>query len=278
MSATITASMVLYENQPEIFGAAIQAFLDCDPHARIAVVDNSARPLTHDLFRHARVAHIFAGKNLGFGAGHNLAFRTLADGDFHLLLNPDVRFSAAAIQDLLSFMAQDARIGAAMPRICFPDGSLQRLCKLLPTPLDLLLRRFVPFSMLRESRRGKYELDGLPQDRVSDVPSLSGCFLLLRADVFRDLRGFDERYFMYMEDVDLIRRIGDHARTVYYPFVSIEHQYAKGSYNDMRLLRYHVRSAVKYFAKWGWCFDEVRRHRNASALRSLRSTEGRGSS
>jgi len=261
--------MVLYDNRPELFGAAIQSFLDCDPNSRIAIVDNSAQSLRHDLFRHERVTYVFPGRNLGFGSGHNLAFGKVARGDFHLLLNPDVKFSAAAVQDLLAFAASDSGIGALMPRICFPNGSLHRLCKLLPTPFDLLLRRFIPLSFLQEIRRGTYELHGLPQDRVIDVPSLSGCFLMLRTALFKELGGFAERYFMYMEDVDLVRRIGDRARTVYYPFVTVEHEYTKGSYKNKRLLGYHVLSALKYFSKWGWCFDADRTQRNAQVLRTL---------
>jgi GT2 family glycosyltransferase len=269
VSSTIAASMVLYHNHPDCFGPAVRSFLDSDPRARIAIVDNSSRSLQHDLFQHDRVTYIFPGRNLGFGAGHNLAFENLSSADFHLLLNPDVNFSPAVVRELLSFAASDAGIGAVMPKICFPNGSLQGLCKLLPTPFDLMLRRFIPVRFLQEMHRRRYELHDLPQDRVIEVPSLSSCFLLLRSALFRELGGFDERYFMYMEDVDLIRRIGDRARTVYYPFVTVEHEYAKGSYKDRRLLRYHLQSAVKYFSKWGWYFDAARARRNAEALGAL---------
>ena len=269
--------MVLYHNPSELFGPAIQSFLDFDADARIAIVDNSAIPLVHELFRHERVVHIRTGRNIGFGAGHNLGFARVGGGDFHLLLNPDVSFTAKAVEALLSFAASDSTIGAVMPRICFPDGSLQRLCKLLPTPSDLLLRRFISVSYLQERHRRAYELVALPQDRVSDVPSLSSCFLLLRAALFRELGGFDERYFMYMEDVDLIRRIGDRARTVYYPFVTIEHEYGKGSYKNKRLLGYHLLSALKYFSKWGWYFDATRTRRNAEILRTLNCSPGQRS-
>jgi GT2 family glycosyltransferase len=269
------ASLVLYHTAADLFSVPISAFLEAVPDGQIAVVDNSSEPLQHPLFQHARVRYVFAGRNLGFGAGHNLAFRQMESADFHLLLNPDVTFTASVVRDLVRFAAADPLIGAVMPRICFPDGSLQRLCKLLPTPLDLLLRRFVPFAALREMRRRRYELDLLPQDRAGDVPSLSGCFLLVRAELFQQLGGFDERYFMYMEDVDLVRRIGDRARTVYYPFATVEHAYAKGSYKNRRLFGYHLKSALKYFSKWGWFFDEARSSRNSEILRQLRNDGAR---
>jgi GT2 family glycosyltransferase len=74
---------------------------------------------------------------------------------------------------------------------------------------------------------------------------------------------------MYLEDVDLVRRIGDVARVVYDPRVCVTHAYAKGSYRNKKLLAYHLSSAVRYFTKWGWCFDPIRRKRNALQISSL---------
>jgi GT2 family glycosyltransferase len=115
----------------------------------------------------------------------------------------------------------------------------------------------------------RYELRDLPQKTTVDVPSLSGCFLLMRSDVFRRIKGFDERYFMYLEDVDLVRRIGDIARTVFDPHVTVTHAYGKGSYRSFKLLSYHTKSAITYFFKWGWFFDQARRTRNKIVLEKL---------
>lgn len=269
----ITASLVLFHNVPEQFGAAMQSFLDGCPEGRLIVVDNSAAPLSHPLFAHPRARHLFAGRNLGFGAGHNRAIALLDDGsDLHLLLNPDIRFGPDVLPALAECMAEQPDIGALMPRIVYPDGELQRLTKLLPTPVDLILRRFIPSAAIRAHINRRYELHGLAQDRRSDVPSLSGCFLLVRTPLLKALAGFDERYFMYMEDVDLVRRIGDRARTVYEPAVAVTHDYAKGSYRNPKLLRYHLRSALSYFGKWGWLVDGARSQRNRAVLAQLRGT------
>jgi GT2 family glycosyltransferase len=93
--------------------------------------------------------------------------------------------------------------------------------------------------------------------------------MFLRASVLRKTGGFDERYFMYLEDVDLSRRIGRVARTVYYPTVCITHAYQKGSYKSSVLLRRHIRSAIRYFNKWGWFFDAERTDVNRAALLAL---------
>jgi GT2 family glycosyltransferase len=220
------------------------------------------------------VRYVFNGANLGFGKGHNLAFATLAENSqFHLVLNPDICFDKEVIPHLMSVLLNDDGIGVVMPRINYPSGNLQRLCKLLPTPIDLIGRRFIPFKALLDRINSRYELYSLTQDFPVDVPCLSGCFLFLRSALLRQIGGFDERFFMYLEDVDLVRRVGSTARVVYDPRVSVVHSYAKGSYRNRKLLIYHVRSAFQYFGKWGWFFDQERKNRNQDVLRRLQLGE-----
>lgn len=265
----ISASLVLYEHKSSDFHGAVESYLrGCQ--GVLHIVDNSAKPIQSEWFNHERVKYHFAGQNLGFGRGHNLALRQLQEpSDCHLLLNPDVWFSTEVIPHLGHQLVANTSWGAIMPRIEYPDGELQRLCKLLPTPFDLIFRRFLPIKLVQQLINQRYELHNLAQDRLTDVPSLSGCFLLVRTSLLENVGGFDERFFMYMEDVDLVRRIGMQARTVYDPSVKIIHAYEKGSYSNKRLLRYHLESAIKYFNKWGWFFDHHRRLKNRDAIRQL---------
>ena len=117
-----------------------------------------------------------------------------------------------------------------MPKILYPNGDLQYLCKLLPTPIDLIFRRFFPHFYKKAGLLSRYELRDSGYDHTMMVPSLSGCFMLLRSGVLRRVGGFDEKFFMYLEDVDLCRRIGKIAETVYYPDVTVFHEFSKGSY------------------------------------------------
>lgn len=267
----LTASLVLYHGSPDEYGRAMRCFLE-GSDGILHVIDNSATPLRHELFAHPRVRYQFMGRNLGFGAAHNVAIRQLAgQSDVHLLLNPDVEFAPDVLPTLLKRMAQLPDVGALMPKVLYPDGELQRLCKLLPSPVDLIFRRFNPVRRWREQFDHVYELRDLKQYELADIPSLSGCFLLLRTDLLVRVGGFDERFFMYMEDVDLVRRIGDHARTVYEPAVSITHAYGKGSYRNRKLLGYHLKSAIRYFNKWGWVVDSVRSARNRRTLEKVRA-------
>lgn len=102
-----------------------------------------------------------------------------------------------------------------------------------------------------------------------EVPSLSGCFMFMRVDVLKKVNGFDERFFMYAEDLDLCRRIGEVSKTMFYPMVAVYHEYEKGSYKNRKLLKYHLCSVIKYFNKWGWVFDKKRIQRNKECLDAL---------
>lgn len=275
----VTASLVVYESSPKFFEPAIQSFLNATCGGTIAVVDNSRNPIESSLFSHPRVTHIFNNANVGFGKGHNIGFAAVQSiSDFHLILNPDVTFEAHVLTQLAGIMDADPSISVVMPKILYPDGELQRLCKLLPSPMDLIFRRFIPFKGFVEKLNQRYELHNLSQESEAVIPSLSGCCLLVRSRLLTQLGGFDERYFMYMEDVDLVRRLGDLGKTLYVPKVSVTHAYAKGSYTNPKLLKYHLNSAIKYFNKWGWLFDSVRRQRNKKTLAAVKmSQKDRGS-
>ena len=265
----LTASLVLYNNPPLLFEKAMASFLDGASDGQLFVVDNSPSPSQSDWFAHPRVRYTHTKRNLGFGAAHNVAIHQLNGDGVHLLLNPDIEFGPEVLPALCETMSTSPEIAALMPRIVYPDGSIQHLCKLLPTPLDLLARRFLPSRAMRQKLDSVYELHRLPQDRPSSVPNLSGCMLLLRTRLLQQIGGFDDRYFMYLEDIDLVRRLGDLGDTRYQPSVRVVHAYAKGSYRNKRLLAYHIVSAVKYFNKWGWLFDRTRRIRNHDCKQQL---------
>jgi GT2 family glycosyltransferase len=175
---------------------------------------------------------------------------------YHLVLNPDIEFSEGTLEKLVGFMDDHLNVGLVQPKILYPNGNIQYLCKLLPTPFDLIFRRFLPSLCLNSERTKRYELHNMDYSSVHfDIPTLSGCFLFFRADTLKQAGLFDERFFLYMEDVDLSRRIQDVAQTAFYPLVTIVHTYEKGSYKNYKLLWYHLVSAFKYFNKWGWFFD-----------------------
>jgi GT2 family glycosyltransferase len=267
---TITASLVLYRNAPDLFEEAIRSVLESDVESILSIVDNSPDPLTSRYFNHPRVIYEHAAANLGFGAAHNRAFAAVSSrSNVHFIINPDISFGPKVLGALANIFVQDLTVMAAMPAIHDDDDVPQNLCKALPTPVNLIVRRFVPFRGIRNAIDRTYEFRNLPTQGLVDIPNLSGCFLGIRSTAFTKVGGFDEGFFMYMEDIDLVRRLGNQGRTVYVPTTKIHHGHARSSYRFGRLMFVHIRSALRYFHKWGWLYDRTRRARNVAARRAL---------
>ncbi len=270
----ITASVVTYFTPLD----ELKRLIDCVMRSSVEcfyIVDNSQdEQIEKAVGGLERVVYI-PSENLGFGHGHNIAMRKAIEGgaDYHAVINPDTYWDGDVIGSLTDFMDNNPGCGLVMPKVLYPNGDIQYLCKLLPTPMDLFGRRFIPIKAWHEKHDYKYELQWTGYDRVMNVPSLSGCFMFMRVSVLEQVGLFDERYFMYAEDLDLCRRIGVVAGTMYSPHVSIYHEYGKGSYKNKKLLKYHIQSVVKYFNKWGWFFDRYRREVNSKTLKELSQSE-----
>ena len=192
--------------------------------------------------------------------------------DFHFVLNPDVYFQPEELEKMVSRMRIDESIGQLMPKVIYPDGRLQYLCKLIPTPFDLFFRRFLcgPFKELARNRAEQFELRFTGYKQEMDVPYLSGCFMLFRVSALNEVGLFDERFFMYPEDVDITRRMHAKYRTLFFPSAVIVHDHAKESYKSIKMLWIHVTNMIKYFNKWGWFFDAERKLVNSRVIETLR--------
>ena len=94
--------------------------------------------------------------------------------------------------------------------------------------------------------------------------------MVFRSTVFSDVGLFDERFFMYPEDIDITRRVHRKYATVFYPYEKVIHDHGRASYKSVRMLFIHIRNMVKYFNKWGWFFDNERRRMNKAALSNIR--------
>ncbi len=124
----------------------------------------------------------------------------------------------------------------------------------------------MPIRSVREKRNKLYELRGANFEQEMNVPFLSGSFMFLRVEALKKVGVFDEKIFMYLEDADLCRRLHRHYRTMYYPKVFIVHEFFKGSHKSLRLMSYHIKSALYYFTKWGWFVDKERDDINLKTL------------
>lgn len=268
----IVASIVAYHTATDelcrLVNCVLQSNIDI-----LYIIDNSSNDSLREFNKLSeKIVYIYSD-NLGYGRGHNIAIKKSIEksANYHIVLNPDIYWSGHVMEELTQFMDENPDCGLVMPKVLYPSGGIQYLCKLLPSPVDLFTRRFIPFKRYQERRNETFELHFTGYDKVMEVPSLSGCFMFMRLDVLKGVGGFDERFFMYAEDLDLCRRIGEVSKTMYYPEVSIYHEYEKGSYKNRRLLKYHICSVFKYFNKWGWIFDKKRIFKNKDCIGKLNS-------
>jgi hypothetical protein len=267
----LSVSIVLYQTPLEQLKNCLSSLQHITPSLSLFLIDNSPNDCLRtasDLYPGSTYIH--QPNNPGYGAGHNTAIKhaQMSEYDYHLVINADVSFGNDVIYPMIKYMDENQHVAHMMPKVLSMDGSVQRLCKLLPRPFDLFIRRFLPQSIKVKNNR-LFELHESGYDRIMFVPYLSGCFMLLRHSALRHVGLFDERFFMYPEDIDLTRRLAVHYETLFYPHVSVYHEHGAASYKSSRMLWIHLVNLVRYFNKWGWLKDPVRDDLNTKTLNLL---------
>lgn len=221
--------------------------------AEIVVVDNASSDGSAEAVREKfpRVHLIANKKNTGFGAANNQAM-AVARGEYYLLLNSDAFPEPEAIRALLDFMRANPQAGLSGPRTHNADGSLQLSCFRLPSPGYAWLENF---WLADGYRRWAH-------DTVRRVEFVIGACMLVRREVYEQVGGFDERFFMYSEETDWQRRIHDAGwEIVFVPQARITHLGgASGATNRTQVNRHFFDSLDAY----------VKKHHGLAGLVSLR--------
>jgi GT2 family glycosyltransferase len=268
MNPLLTVSIVLYKTSIVDIRKCIASLELYSGNFFIYIVDNSPTDALRNEFS-IKLPHqyIHLPRNPGFGAAHNVAIRKAQnlDSTYHLVLNADIVFNEDVLSPMLEYMEMNLHIGHMMPKVLNPNGTLQRLCKLVPTPFDLILRRFSS-KKAQEANNYIFELHGSCYNKLMFVPYLSGCFMLLRQSALKEIGLFDEQFFMYPEDIDLTRRMAERYDTIFFPNVSVVHEHGAASYKSLKMLLIHMFNIIKYFNKWGWFSDPVRTLLNKKTL------------
>ena len=267
----LSASIVLYNTKTEDLKRVINSYFSYRGEKQLFLVDNSPTDRLKEIVKvypNNNIYYIFNNENMGYGKAHNIAIKkSIEQGQpYHIILNPDIIIEKGALEKLTDYMEQHPEVGNIMPKIIYPDGELQYLCKLLPSPIDLIFRRFIPVKKWKDAINKRYELHSFGYDKIMNVPNLSGCFMFLRTQALKQVGLFDENIFMYLEDIDLNRRIHSKYQTIYYPEARVIHEHQKESYKSKKLLKAHIKSAIYYFNKYGWFFDKERTNINRNIL------------
>ncbi|WP_298766829.1 glycosyltransferase family 2 protein [uncultured Polaribacter sp.] len=250
----VTASIVLYkENLNEVI-RTIQCFLSTPLSKKLFLIDNTKNKFYEGKLETKDVKYIAIKENIGFGNGHNKIISEIRDfSKYHLILNPDVKFKNNLIPKLLKVLENFNDVAMIAPKVVFPNGKHQFSCRRYPSPFELLVRRFgflKPY-FLDIIQKGEYHDRDLL--KTFNPEYITGCFHIYKTSYLVDINGFDKRYFLYMEDVDICKKIDVIGmKKLYFPSEEITHVLKKGSSKNTKLFFYHLSSAIKYFLKWGF--------------------------
>ena len=269
----VVGSIVIYKTDVREIAQSIRQFLAVPLRTHLCIIDNSPTPLERAQIRDPRISYYFANANLGYGRAHNIALRAShRRARYNLVMNTDITYTPEVVTTLFEFMNAKSKAGLAAPKILYPDGSLQHVCRLLPTPTNMFLRRFLPGAPWTRRADSRYELRWWDHGSVANIPYFQGSFMMLRTPLCNRLGGFDERFFLYGEDIDLTRRIHELAETLYVPEVHITHQYRRWSNCSLLGTWYGIQNNCRYFNKWGWFYDRERQKINERVIASLRTS------
>lgn len=191
----------------------------------LIVVDNGANEATRGLLHaYDRVQYLSNAQNLGFAAAVNIGMRQ-AGGRYVLLLNPDAKFEENTLAAMITHLDEDQNVGIASCLIKYPDGTIQESIRRFPSLKDqLMIMLKLPHLFRRLRSVDHYMMREAEPHRTQDVDSIMGAFMFIRRDLMEEIGLFDERYFMWFEEVDYCRMAHDAGWKIrHYADISIEH-------------------------------------------------------
>ncbi len=263
----LSVSIVLYKPKLDVLHTCLQHLnqacqqLDDNKPVQLWLIDNGHTAewqqkiqslVDQSELNNLNITYLAKPYNPGYGAGNNMALMQTT-AQYHLVLNPDVYMEADCLQLAIGYMQQHAHCVHLAPATFFPGGETQPLCRRNISLKTQFLRSFAPAWLKNafEQRLLKDEYQEHDYKQVMhNVEFLSGCFMLLKTKAAQSIGGFDEKYFMYVEDADLTRRLLKIGDNIYYPKARIVHQWERQSYKMTKLTLNHIWSCLYYWWKF----------------------------
>lgn len=253
MAAALSAGIVLYHSG-DVIEEALRSLDQSGIEVSVYLCDNTPEEDTAE-----RMQWLYPGitvlpqqSNVGFGKANNAVIPYL-QSRYHLIMNPDTSFKPDLLPKMVAYMDRHPDIAILTPRVFNEDGSEQFLPKKAISVHYLLGGLLEHHGGIFKKWRDEFTLADTIVSQPIPVEFATGCFLLIRTDLFRSVGGFDERFFLYQEDSDLSRRIiSEHLGSiVYHPDMCITHRWARENTRTAAGRRRQIASAFKYFMKWG---------------------------
>ncbi len=189
-------------------------------------------------------------ENKGFGSGHNLVLDKL-DSDFHFILNPDILLIEDTLSDMANYALNYSNLVMARPTLLFPDGKLQELPLRRCTAFALIYRQCPKIKFLKKYH-DKYVMAGEDLSSPTEISFCTGSFTMIRTLIFRTIGGFDEGYFMYVEDADLTQKALKEGKVMLLPQFKAIHAWHRKPHKNKEHFMLQLKSMMRYFKKWGF--------------------------
>lgn len=238
----------------------------------IIVVDNASKDGSVEMIEddfYSEVKLIANDENLGFPKAVNQGIKASKDSQYILLLNPDITVLSNTLDRMIDFMEKNRSVAVLGPKLINPNGTIQNSCFNQYTSPKIVLYRRTIFGNTKKAKKEikKFLMADWDHNQGREVAWILGSCMLVRKQAIKQVGLMDERFFMYMEDVDWCRRFWQKGwKVYYYPDVKMVHYYQRASASESGLIRsilnrqtrIHIASAIKFFLKY-WRTQDSRK-------------------
>lgn len=258
----ITFSIVLYNNRPEQLELIITEFMDFSKknqkicEAELVLTNNDSTSLNTKMFLDkfsgcGDIKIINLASNLGFGAGHNRAFEA-SKSDYFFVVNPDISgLNMIDVNTVINYLQEHRDVGMLVPRLHDVQGNLQLTNKLQSTVFDQCIRLLGPRMFKKRQQKFTQARQPLAYKTINAINNAQGAALFFVSRVYEKIGGFDEKYFLYMEDADITMKVNQVSQSVYFPNIVLTHEWQQKN-RSIKGIQIMIQSMFVYYKKWGW--------------------------
>jgi hypothetical protein len=257
----LSATIVLYNNQEEALQAAESVLRHTARYPlALYLVDNASPDGSGARLAEAaarllvgegqRVETICRAQNGGFGTGHNTVLPQLTS-EVHFILNPDIQLEADTLSDMADWLAAHPEAVLARPALRFPDGRPQQLPLRKCSALALVYRQAEWLKILKPFN-DRYVMADRDLSVPTEIEFCTGSFMAAKTEALRAVGGFDEQYFMYVEDADLTQKMRRRGKVYLLPQFEAVHAWHRAPHSNGAYFKLQLKSMLRYFKKWGF--------------------------
>lgn len=261
LNVELSISIVIYKTNIELLIQTLETLIKSCKFAElkkyyIFLINNSKnfqKKEINNLIKNYNLISVESEKNIGYGKGHNLILSKIKD--YHLILNPDVGLKQESIKNALNILINNQEFGLLTPSTFNKLKERQYLIRSYPSLFGYFLRS-IDNNFIRKKFKNKLnkylnkDLDYTK--RIEDIDLTSGCFMLYRKNILKEIDGFDSQFFLYLEDFDISIRTKKITKIVYDPTVEIIHHGGNTSKKSFNHWIYFISSTIKFFNKYKW--------------------------